>query len=262
MTENTFVSNVQKLAPELYRTAYLYLGSEEKALDAVDKAVFRCLGALGALGQKQSFEIWLMRTLLGCCRELSGSKNGSPAEEMKSGSGFSFNAPTDRPIPERIAQLPAELKEPLILCAFTQLSPDDLSKVLELPQEKLNKQLSCARERLGADDIAGCGSCDENLARIPALFDTPLKLDFTAERAQLRLSAEVSRRKSRRALVAPLGAVAAICAVLILLINLSPAFSDWLSGLPHFRAIVDAVTFSLPEVKSAAFYFCGGVARL
>ena len=38
MTENTFVSNVQKLAPELYRTAYLYLGSEEKALDALKRS--------------------------------------------------------------------------------------------------------------------------------------------------------------------------------------------------------------------------------
>ena len=54
----------------------------------------------------------------------------------------------------------------------------------------------------------------------------------------------------------------ALDSVFASLINLSPAFSDWLSGLPHFRAIVDAVTFSLPEVKSAAFYFCGGVARL
>ena len=39
MKQETFAARVQAVRAKLYRTAYLYLGSEADALEAVDEAV-------------------------------------------------------------------------------------------------------------------------------------------------------------------------------------------------------------------------------
>lgn len=39
MTEQEFATRTEALKARLYRTAYLYLGSEAYALDAVDEAI-------------------------------------------------------------------------------------------------------------------------------------------------------------------------------------------------------------------------------
>ena len=41
MDHETFAARVQALRGRLYRTAYLYLGSEADALEAVDEAVYQ-----------------------------------------------------------------------------------------------------------------------------------------------------------------------------------------------------------------------------
>ena len=49
MDQETFAVRVEAIKARLYRTAYLYLGSESAALDAVDEAVYQALRALKKL---------------------------------------------------------------------------------------------------------------------------------------------------------------------------------------------------------------------
>lgn len=49
MNQEEFARRTQAMRQPLYRTAYLYLGREADALEAVDEAVYQALRALGQL---------------------------------------------------------------------------------------------------------------------------------------------------------------------------------------------------------------------
>ena len=69
MDKTEFAARVESVRQRLYRTAYLYLGSEADALEAVDEAVYQALRALKKLRQPEYFETWLTRILLNQCHK-------------------------------------------------------------------------------------------------------------------------------------------------------------------------------------------------
>ena len=78
MDQETFAVRVEAIKARLYRTAYLYLGSESAALDAVDEAVYQALRALKKLRKPEFFETWITRILINeCHRELRRRKRFS-----------------------------------------------------------------------------------------------------------------------------------------------------------------------------------------
>lgn len=71
MDHDEFARRAEALRARLYRTAYLYLGSEADALEAVDEGVYQALRALRQLREPAFFETWLTRIVLNAChREL------------------------------------------------------------------------------------------------------------------------------------------------------------------------------------------------
>ena len=75
MDKEEFAARTEAVRQRLYRTAYLYLGSEADALEAVDEAVYQALRALKKLREPEHFETWLTRILLNeCHRELRRRK--------------------------------------------------------------------------------------------------------------------------------------------------------------------------------------------
>ena len=75
MDREEFASRVNAKRSQLYRTAYLYLGREADALEAVDEAVYQALRHLRQLREERYFETWLTRILLNeCHRELRRRK--------------------------------------------------------------------------------------------------------------------------------------------------------------------------------------------
>ena len=64
MDRQEFARRTDAVKARLYRTAYLYLGSEADALEAVDEAVYQALRGLKQLRQPEFFETWLTRILL------------------------------------------------------------------------------------------------------------------------------------------------------------------------------------------------------
>ena len=68
MDHDEFARRAEALRARLYRTAYLYLGSEADALEAVDEGVYQALRALRQLRQPDFFETWLTRILINECK--------------------------------------------------------------------------------------------------------------------------------------------------------------------------------------------------
>ena len=62
MDQQEFATRAEAIKARLYRTAYLYLGSE-----AVSEAICRALQGLKHLRQPELFETWITRILINTC---------------------------------------------------------------------------------------------------------------------------------------------------------------------------------------------------
>lgn len=69
MDQQEFADRTEAIKTRLYRTAYLYLGSEADALEAVDETVYRALRRLKQLQTPAFFETWITRILINTCQD-------------------------------------------------------------------------------------------------------------------------------------------------------------------------------------------------
>ena len=133
MDQTEFAARTEALRDRLYRTAWLYLGSEADALEAVDEAVYQALRALGKLRQPEFFETWLTRVLINeCHRELRRRKRLAGEEALPDTAGP--DAYDDLPLKEAIRRLPEDLRAVVILRFFTGYTQAETARALEIPQ--------------------------------------------------------------------------------------------------------------------------------
>lgn len=159
MKQETFAARVQAVRAKLYRTAYLYLGSEADALEAVDEAVYQALRALKQLRQEAFFETWLTRILLNeCHKELRRRKRFSPAGEEALPDTAGPDAYDGLPLKEAIRRLPEELRAVVILRFFAGLSQAETAETLNIPQgtvaTRQRRALQLLRLELGEEGDA------------------------------------------------------------------------------------------------------------
>ncbi|MDR1131484.1 MAG: sigma-70 family RNA polymerase sigma factor [Oscillospiraceae bacterium] len=132
MNENEFAANIQDMRSRLYRTAYLYLGSEADALDAVDEAVYRGLLSIKRLRRPELLRTWMTRILINACKdELRRKKRVVLVPALPESAAAEFDA---LPIRDAVLRLPAELKAPVILRYFSGLTIAETAGALGIPQ--------------------------------------------------------------------------------------------------------------------------------
>lgn len=133
MDRQEFAARTQALRQRLYRTAYLYLGREADALEAVDEAVYQALRSLGKLRQEDLFETWLTRILINeCHRELRRRKRLSGEEALPETAGP--DAYDHLPLKDAVARLPETLRAVVILRYFTGYTQSETAAALDIPQ--------------------------------------------------------------------------------------------------------------------------------
>ena len=109
MDREEFAVRTEAIQTRLYRTAYLYLGNEADALDAVDEAVYQALRAIKKLRHPEFFESWLTRILLNeCHKELRRRKRLLPEEAIPDSAGP--DEYDSLPLKEAIRRLPEEYR--------------------------------------------------------------------------------------------------------------------------------------------------------
>ena len=132
MENSEFAARTEAIRTRLYRTAYLYLGSEADALDAADEAVYQALRALKTLRSPEYFETWLTAILLNTCKkELRRRKRFSPEELPETDGPDAYDA---LPLKEAIRRLPEDLRAVVILRFFTGYTQAETARALEIPQ--------------------------------------------------------------------------------------------------------------------------------
>ena len=131
MTPNEFALRADALKGRLYRTAWLYLGSEAAALDAVDETVYQGLRHLGQLRQEAYFDTWMTRILINQCKqELRRRKRELPMDTLPETAEEAFDA---LPLKEALRRLEPELKDVVLLRYFTGLTLAETAQALSIP---------------------------------------------------------------------------------------------------------------------------------
>ena len=157
MDHDEFARRAEALRARLYRTAYLYLGSEADALEAVDEAVYQALRGLKKLRQPAFFETWLMRILLNQChRELRRRRRLAGEESLPESAGP--DAYDGLPLREAIRRLPEELRQVVILRFFSGYTQAETARALDIPQgtaaTRQRRALQLLRLELGEEGDA------------------------------------------------------------------------------------------------------------
>ena len=157
MDNEEFAARVEAVRARLYRTAYLYLGGEADALDAVDEAVYQALRALKKLRQPEFFETWLTRILLNeCHKELRRRRRFHPngTEALPESAGP--DAYDDLPLKEAVRRLPEDLRAVVILRFFAGLTQAETAAALNMPQgtvaTRQRRALELLRLELGEEE--------------------------------------------------------------------------------------------------------------
>lgn len=155
MDREEFVGRVEAVKARLYRAAYLYLGSEADALEAVDEAVYQALRNLKKLRQVEFFETWITRILINeCHRELRRRKRLAGEEALPDTAGpDQYDA---LPLREAVARLPEELRQVVVLRFFAGCTQAETAAALDIPQgtaaTRQRKALALLRLELGEEE--------------------------------------------------------------------------------------------------------------
>ncbi len=154
MDKDEFAARTEAIRTRLYRTAYLYLGSEVDALEAVDEAVYLALRGLKKLRQSEYFETWLTSILLNQCKkELRHRKRFSGEDALPDTA--EPDAYDHLPLKEAIRRLPEELRTVIILRFFSGYTQAETAQALSIPQgtvaTRQRKALALLRLELGEE---------------------------------------------------------------------------------------------------------------
>lgn len=132
MNHDEFGKRIENIRLKLYKTAFLYLGSEALALDAVDETVYKALCSYKKLREPQYFDTWITRILINeCHNELRRQKRFQPLDELPETATEEFDS---MPLKEAIRRLPKELKEIVILRYFSGYTLSETAEALQIPQ--------------------------------------------------------------------------------------------------------------------------------
>lgn len=132
MKDADYFSRIEPLKEQLYRVAYLYLGSESAAVDAVDEAVYRGYLKRRSLRREAYFSTWLTRILINVCLdELHRRQRETPVETLPERAETPYDA---LPLQEALDRLPEDLRSVIALRYFGGFTLAETAQALGLPE--------------------------------------------------------------------------------------------------------------------------------
>lgn len=134
----------------LYRTAYLYTGNREDALDIVQETSCKAFLAIGQLKNEQYFLTWLTRILIHCAYVvLKKRKKEMPVEKLVELSTNSNGMVAENiDLMEAITQLKEQHRTAIILFYYHDLAISEIARMIDIPENTVKTYLQRGRKEL------------------------------------------------------------------------------------------------------------------
>ena len=170
--QSAFAEIMRRHREPIYRTIRGYVGSSEDALDLVQECFVAAYKRLDSYDQARPLRAWLARIAINKCRDWSrrrvvrrllfSSATGQDEALLADPAPPLDEAAADREELDRlwraIAELPRNLKEPLVLRVIDELSQAEVAAVLKISEQAVETRVYRARKRLAVWRDSGRGS--------------------------------------------------------------------------------------------------------
>ncbi len=131
----------------LYRTAYLYVGNRDDALDVIQETAYKAFSSIKQLRSEEFFLTWITRILIHCAYDIQRKRKNVVALPEQS------TLPRERldekmDLAEAIGKLPEKHRTSIILFYYYDMSLIEISKTLKTPENTIKTYLSRGKKRL------------------------------------------------------------------------------------------------------------------
>ena len=142
----------------LYRTAYMYVGNRDDALDVIQETAYKAFSSIQQLRQEEFFLTWITKILIHCAYDVQKRRQNVVALAEQ------FTIPREKidekmDLTEAIGKLPAKHRTSIILFYYYDMSLKEISKTLDTPENTIKTFLSrgkkMLRKLLGGDYFDG-----------------------------------------------------------------------------------------------------------
>src|SRR5689334_18951243 len=166
--KTAFNALVRRYQEQTYRFVRRYVGDADEAYDLVQETFVSAWQALGRYDPERSAFAWLRSIALNKCRDWSRRRvvrqfffRAAPLDEASAATAV---GPDDREaemarLDRAIAELPSQLKEPLLLTAFEGLSQQEAAAALGVTVKAIETRVYRARKQIA--EALAAGSRDE-----------------------------------------------------------------------------------------------------
>ena len=131
MKYDEFAVRVEQIRTRLFKTAMLYLGEEQPALDAVGDAIYKALKGVWRLRDPALFNTWITRIVINECYSELRRRKETPSSEISETTAEQFDS---LPLKEAIHRLPKDLQDVVILRYFSGYTVAETAEILKIPQ--------------------------------------------------------------------------------------------------------------------------------
>jgi RNA polymerase sigma-70 factor, ECF subfamily len=134
----------------LYKTAFLYAGNRDDALDIVQETSCKAFLAIGQLKNEQYFLTWLTRILIHCAYDiLKKRKREMPVEKLVDlPANSEVRVAENLDLMEAITLLKAQHRTAIILFYYHDLPISEIARTMDAPENTVKTYLQRGRKEL------------------------------------------------------------------------------------------------------------------
>jgi RNA polymerase sigma-70 factor, ECF subfamily len=135
---------------QLYRTAYLYVGNREDALDIVQETAYKGLLAVGQLRDERFFLTWLTRIMIHCAYDVLKKKKKeiSVDQLIELSSAKEEKRDVSLDLVNAIDRLSEHYRNAVILFYYQDLPISEVAKVMNIPENTVKTYLFRGKNEL------------------------------------------------------------------------------------------------------------------